>query len=105
MNKQMVSNPVVEVPKGIDMNDRDYITDVLMSLKAMVKNYTVALTEASNESLCNKYLEMFDQFLDLQRDTFEVMFRKGWYFLEKTDKKKINSKYDILSKKLEDLSL
>ena len=46
-----VSNPKVIVPNGIELNDKDYINSMLSSLKCLVKNYVIALTEASNEHL------------------------------------------------------
>ena len=49
MNNNKISNTKVEVPKGTEMNDKDYINSVLSSLKEMSKNYTLAMTEASNE--------------------------------------------------------
>ena len=78
MNKE-ISNTMIEVEEGIELNDKDYISDLLATLKAMVKDYTVALTEVSNEELFSKYKEMYDKLLNLQRETFEVMFRCGFY--------------------------
>ena len=58
MNNNQISNPKKEVPKGIGMNDKDYITKLLSCLKEMEKNYVVAMTEASNENLYNKYKKL-----------------------------------------------
>ena len=60
MNKE-ISNTMIEVEEGIELNDKDYISDLLATLKAMVKDYTVALTEVSNEELFSKYKEMYDK--------------------------------------------
>ncbi len=76
MNNQ-ISNPKVEVEKGIDLNDKDYITCVLTSLKELEKNYAIALTEASNEELFQKYFNIFENISRLQREVYEVMFKKG----------------------------
>ena len=51
MNNQKIGNPKVEVPTGIALNDKDYITSLLTCLKDMEKNYVIAMSEASNESL------------------------------------------------------
>ena len=75
-----------------------------MSLKDMVKNYTVALTEASNESLYQEYKDMFDTYIDLQRETYELMFRKGWYVLEQAEGEKTGSKYNTLNQEFIDLN-
>ena len=81
-----ISNTMIEVEEGIELNDKDY---------------TVALTEASNEELFSKYKEMYDKLLNLQRETFEVMFRCGFYKLEEVSPTKVSEKYQILLKEQE----
>ena len=103
MNNQ-ISNPKVEVPTGISLNEKDYITCLLTTLKEMSKGYVTAITEASNESLFNVYKEILEKVSNLQRDVYELMFRKGWYILEKCDANKINNKYQTLSQEYTDLS-
>lgn len=105
MNSNKVSNPKTEVPTGIKMNDKDYITCLLTILKDMVKNYTIAMTEASNENLYQSYNSTFQKLIELQRETFELMFRKGWYSLEKAEVSKISEKYQTLSQEYQDLEL
>ena len=104
MNNQ-ISNPKTETPKGISMNDKDYITCLLTILKEMTKNYTIALTEASNETLYQKYHSIFEELMNLQRETFELMFQNGWYSLEKAEANKINEKYQTLSQEYQDLQI
>ena len=70
----------------------------------MVKNYAVTLTEASNENLYNNYKEMFDRYIKMQREVYELMFRNGWYSLEKAEMQKINSKMQMLGQEITDLS-
>lgn len=105
MNSNKVSNPKTEVPTGIKMNDKDYITCLSDILKDMVKNYTIAMTEASNENLYKSYNSIFQKLIELQRETFELMFRKGWYSLEKVEVSKISEKYQTLSQEYQDLNL
>ena len=105
MNNNQISNPKKEVPKGIGMNDKDYITKLLSCLKEMEKNYVVAMTEASNENLYNKYKNVFIDIANLQRDVYELMFRCGWYQLECVDKNKISQKIQMMSQELNDLSM
>ncbi|MCI2041455.1 MAG: spore coat protein [Bacilli bacterium] len=100
MNKE-ISNQKIEVEEGIELNDKDYINDLLTTLKCMVKDYTVALTEVSNETLFSKYKKMYDDLLQLQRETFETMFRCGFYKLEEIDTTKITEKYQTLSQEKE----
>lgn len=103
MNNNEIKNPKTQVPAGTNLNDKDYMNCLLTSLKAMVKNYAVALTEASNETLYHEYKEMFDSYAELQREVFELMFRKGWYVLEQVETDKINKKYQTLSQEFTEL--
>ena len=105
MNNNKIENQKVEVPKGVKLNDKDYINCLLSNLKEMSKNYVTALTEASNEYLYDKYFQMFDKISILQRDVYELMFQKGWYSLEKAEETKINSKYNMLTQEYNDLDL
>lgn len=99
-----ISNPKTEVPKGTSLNDKDYMNSLLGTLKEMVKNYAVALTEASNETLYNEFKTMFDEYSTLQREVYETMFRKGWYTLEKAEQQKLDSKYQTLNQEFMDLN-
>ena len=99
-----VSNPKIEVPGGMALNDKDYITELLSCLKCMAKDYVVALTEASNEELYNQYYSMFQEISRLQREVYEVMFRHGWYCLEKAETQKVGQKSQMLSQELQSLS-
>lgn len=98
-----ISNTKQEVPKGIELNDKDYINSLLSHLKEMSKNYVTALTEASNESLYEKYYRMFNNVINLQRNVYELMFKKGWYQLEKEENMKITNKLNILTQEYNDL--
>lgn len=104
MNNNQIKNTKVEVPTGISMNDKDYINSLLSCLKEMVKNYSIAMTEASNENLFNEYKNMFDEYANLQRETYELMFRKGWYVLEKAEIQKIGEKYQTLNQEFTELN-
>ncbi len=105
MNNNKISNPKTETPTGINMNDKDYITCLLSLLKEMEKNYAIAMTEASNESLYQSHRSIFEKISELQRETYEVMFQKGWYCLEKAETQKINEKHQMLSQEYQDLEL
>ena len=105
MSTNKISNQKTEVPTGVELNDKDYATCLLTSLKDMEKNYVIAMSEASNESLYEKYEEAFLEISALQRKTYEVMFKKGWYCLEKAQQQKITEKLNTLSKEYADLDL
>lgn len=104
MNNNQISNPKVEVPTGKTLNDKDYLNCLLSSLKEMTKNYAIALTEASNEALYNEYLNMFNEYSRMQREVFELMFRKGWYAMEQAPLDKITTKFQTLNQEYTDLN-
>ena len=104
MNNNQISNPKKEVSKGMALNEKDYMNELLSCLKEMSKNYAVAMTEVSNEVLYNKYSTIFSEISRLQREVYEFMFKNGWYALEKAETQKINQKYQSLNQELTDLS-
>ena len=97
MESKKVSNPKLEVKEGLNLNDLDYMTNLLSTLKAMVKDMTVALTEASNSKIYSEYKNMYEELLKLQRASYELMFKLGWYTLEETTQ----NKKDTLEKELQ----
>lgn len=103
MNNNKICNPKQEVNEGIKENDKDYLNSALSLLKDMEKNYTVALTEASNESLFSRYDVMFNNIKSLQREVFELALKKGWYTLEKVESNKIKEKYNTLYQEFNNL--
>lgn len=105
MDSNKIGNAKLEVPVGIQLNDKDYITTFLSFLKDMEKNYVIAMTEASNESLYNKYKECFEKISQMQRKTYELMFRFGWYQLEKAPNDKIKEKLNVLFNEYQNLNL
>ena len=104
MNSNQISNPKVEVPTGFGLNDKDFITSLLSCLKDMEKNYTIAMTEASCKNLYEKHKAVFDSVAYLEREVYELVFRRGWYCLEKAEIQKIDQKYQMLSKEYQDLN-
>lgn len=105
MMNNKIFNSKVDVPKGISLNDKDYINCLLSNLKDMEKGYICAMTEASNEDLYDIYKTSLIAIADLQRVVYEIMFRKGWYILESVDTNKINDKYNLLLNEYNDLEL
>ena len=105
MNNNQIANPKTEVPTGLQMNDKDYLTCLLTCLKEMQKNYATAMTEASNESLYRSYHSVFEEITKLQRETYELMFQNGWYKLEVAETTKISNKYQTLAQEYQDLEL
>ena len=100
-----ISNQKTQVPQTNAMNDKDYLSTILEIQKSMVKNLSVALTEASNNELYNDYYDMFDEISNLQRQTYDLMFKKGWYCLEMAEENKINEKLNMLEQELPQLDV
>lgn len=103
MNNSTIKNKMVTVPKGIKLNDEDYLNSVLSSFKEMSKNYSIVLTEASNEALYKTLKKQYEVITNMQRSLFELMFEYGWYSLEKAPKTNLDSKYNTLNTQLKDL--
>lgn len=103
MNNQ-IANQKTEVSKGISLNEKDYLTCLNATLKEMSKNYALVMSEASNEDLYTIYHDLFEKISQLQREVYELMFKKGWYILEKCDINKIQTKYQTLEQEYSDLN-
>lgn len=103
MNNQ-ITNQKTEVSKGISLNEKDYLTCLNATLKEMSKNYALVMSEASNEDLYTIYHDLFEKISQLQREAYELMFKKGWYKLEKCDISKIQTKYQTLEQEYSDLN-
>lgn len=99
-----VCNPKIEVPSGMELNDKDYLTHLLMMFKAFEKNMAVVLTEASNKTLYEEYKKLFNDSAKLQRDLYNLMFENGWYILEEANKTKIDSVCQTLTKEFTGLN-
>lgn len=100
---QKIENPKVEVPETIEMNDRDYINDILETEKNMSDNLNIALNEASNNTLYEEIFTIFTETKNCQRELYNMMFKKGWYSLEKAEENKVTQKCNELSQKLNQL--
>lgn len=103
MNNE-INNKKVSIPTGIELNDKDYLTTLLTFLKDMEKNLAVCLTEASNENLYKEYKAIFDEYTTFQRKAYELMFKFGWYKLEKATKTKVNTMLTNLETEITDLN-
>lgn len=92
-NQNKIQNPATQVPKTPEMNDRDFINDMLATEKYMTNSYSTALNEASHNSLYQDILQIFTETQNCQRELFTLMFKKGWYGFEAADVQKLNQSY------------
>ena len=103
MNQNKVQNIKVEVPATLELNDENYLNDILSSLKCLVSNYACVLNEASNMNYYNVIKQIFDETSLLQREFFDSLFQRGWYCLEKAEQQKIDEANTKLQQKLNEM--
>jgi spore coat protein CotF len=93
MNQNPIKNPETQVPKTPQMNDRDFLDDMLATEKYMTSSYSVFLHEASHQQLYQDMLNIFTETQNCQRELYNLMFKKGWYKLEAADQQKLQQSY------------
>jgi len=98
-----VQNPKTEIHQTSEMNDRDFLNDVLESEKNLSNNLAIALNEASNDVFFQDILDMFIESKKMTRQLYNLMFQNGWYTLEKAEQQKISQKSTELSPRLNEL--
>lgn len=99
-----ISNPKVEVPTSCELNEKDYCTCLLSTLKEMSKGYSLAMTEASNDYLYQIYRDIFLDISALQRKVYNLMFQNGWYILESVTQTKLDEKCKMLGNEYDGLT-
>lgn len=92
-NQQKVQNPKTQVPKTPQMNERDFLNDLLTTEKYMTTSYSMALHEASHQGLYNDMMNIFTETQNCQRGLYNLMFKKGWYAVEAADQQKLQQTY------------
>lgn len=83
--------------KGPQMNDRDFLNDVLATEKYLTDSFNVAVREASHDSLHQDFMTILTETHQAQRDAFNLMFQKGWYKLEAEEQQKLDQSYQQFS--------
>jgi spore coat protein CotF len=97
MNQNKIQNPETQVPKTPEMNDRDFINEVLATEKYMTASYCTALNECSHDALYQDVLSIFTETQNMQRELYNMMFKKGWYGLEAAEQQKLQQSYQQFS--------
>lgn len=93
-NQMMGQQQTTGLPqvKGPQMNDRDFINEILATEKYLASGYNVAVNEASTQELFQTQLQMLTEVHQAQRDVFNLMNQKGWYKIDTADMNKISQK-------------
>ncbi|WP_408007568.1 spore coat protein [Pseudalkalibacillus sp. A8] len=92
-----IQNPETNIPKTPEMNDRDFINDVLATEKYLTDAYSTALNEASHQALYQDISSIAKETQDCQRNVLNVMFQKGWYTFEQAQPQKLQQAYQQFS--------
>ncbi|HJV46118.1 MAG TPA: spore coat protein [Bacillota bacterium] len=99
-NQNIIKNPKpANEPqvKGPQMNDRDYLNDILATQKYLTDSLNVAVREASHDTLHQDLLNTLTQNHQEQRQLFNLMFQKGWYKLEAEEQQKLDQTFQQFS--------
>lgn len=83
--------------KGPQMNDRDFLNDILLTEKYLTDSFNVAVREASHDSLHQDYMTILMETHQAQRHAFNLMFQKGWYKLEAEQQQKLDQAHKQFS--------
>ena len=104
MNKNTpngIKNPQTPVPKTPQMNDRDFLNDALNTEKYLTSSYSIALKEASHESLYRTIASISQETQNCQRNLYNLMFKNGWYGIVKETPQNIQTSVQQFSNYLE----
>jgi len=72
-----------------DMNERDYLNDILVNEKYLTNGLNTFSREASHQELFDDVKQILNETHDCARDIFNVMFREGFYELEAAEEQKV----------------
>lgn len=92
-SNQKIQNPKVEMPNTPQMNEQDFLNDMLSTEKYMTTSYSFALNEASHKALYDDLALICKETDDMQRELYNLMFKKGWYSLEGECPQKLQQSY------------
>ncbi len=83
--QQIIKNPksdAIPQQKTAEMNDRDYINDILANEKYLTDNFNVFAREASHGELYSDIKNILTETHDSTRKLFNLMFEEGFYKLQ-----------------------
>lgn len=95
MNQQnIIANQETPIVKNQNMNDCDYLNDMLSTEKHLSDGYSIVCNEASNDTFFKEMLNIMMETKNEARELFNLLFQKGWYRLEKAEEQKVSMKYN-----------
>ncbi|WP_127587590.1 spore coat protein [Paenibacillus koleovorans] len=75
--------------KGPEMNDRDWLNDILSYEKYLTNGYNTGLNEAQNPQLHAVVKNILNDVHQTQSQLFDLMFQKGWYKMKAADQQEV----------------
>lgn len=76
--------------KGPEMNDRDFINDILSMEKYLANGYCTGLAEMQNPKLHQEVQQLLINTHNNQWAAFNLMFQKGWYKMKAADSAEVS---------------
>lgn len=73
------------------MESKAMLNDVLVSIKNMVVNYSIALNEASSEFIYKEYLKEFMELSSLAKELYNLEYSLEWVTLKEANSKDIKT--------------
>lgn len=93
----MPESGILPQVKGPEMNDRDYVNDILAFEKYISNGYNVGLNEAQNPKLHMQIQNILNDVHRCQFDLFNLMFQNGWYKMKAADKQEVSQAHNQFS--------
>lgn len=89
----MPKSPNEPQVKGPEMNDRDFINDILTQEKYLTFGYNTGLNEMQNPQLHQTIQQILNDAHQSQLKLFDLMFQKGWYKMKTAEQQEISQAY------------
>jgi len=80
--------------RDVNVNDCDRMFDLLSDQKYLTNEYNIAMLETSSEKLYRLHEQNHKACHQLQRQLFDVAFKKGWYRLPVADAQSVVRAFD-----------
>lgn len=76
---------------GKTMNEKELMSDLLLSEKHGTEAYTIGITESSCPNLRQTLSKCSQSIFKSQEDVFNAMNQRGWYNVKKADSQEVQN--------------
>ncbi len=97
---KMIKNPEKNIVHSPEMNDRDYLNDILATEKYLTDGFNTFAREASHTELHNDVMTVLNDTHDCTRDLFNLMFKDGFYSFQGASGQEVQQAQQKFSKYL-----